>query len=646
MKISRDEIQDPIRSIREALDFLADGDETASSTDAEQEPASTRFFGSALDALKSVAPEGSTVNAVGFDSLDSFLRAGYRVTDGDADVAIARGGEREFALARKLACRKLVLVPTHAYASSATERYRTADGAYAVMKHGKKPNAVSFDRNDTDRNLASVFGEIAALDLDAFDLTFGAQMRGERTDNALTEEVAELVTDTTNKLRGVVKDRAACAEILIESGKTAARITERNPALLHASGAAQTAEALRMLYSAEERELGMRGETEFLLAGIVTDFYIKKLNESDAAFPPDNNKRIDRLCEYFATDVRRTCVYIRGIPAVQNAPVRIQTNRIPRRAVRNARRRKAQTARRRDGVQTPVSRRRLRAQNSYRQNRSSRMHSACTRRVRIRHASDIFQANGQARKILGIARHAVMYAPHIRTTDMRCVFLHDRNALGADAFCEKPRRIKRRSAARSAVTERQHFGVGRTFFYKAPVGDAHVRDGNGFQQLVQKFGFPTGVSRSVEVDDYGRFGASRRFFEKRNAPHFDGRQPAEPRIFRNAETFEHGYRRLFAAQRAAVIQIFRNRKRRERNVAYRKTIPSVLARAEQNFDVVENHIVARFGEVCALLPRGTYTVSNHAVDYRRHGRNLYGDRVNNIRFFPHAYILEKRRHKK
>jgi len=313
MKITRDEMQDPIRSIREALDFLADGDETASSTDSEHEPESTRFFGSALDALKSVAPEGSTVNAVGFDSLDSFLRAGYRVTDGDADVAIARGGEREFALARKLACRKLVLVPTHAYASSATERYRTADGAYAVMKHGKKPNAVSFDRNDTDRNLASVFGEIAALDLDAFDLTFGAQMRGERTDNALTEEVAELVTDTTNKLRGVVKDRAACAEILIESGKTAARITERHPALLHASGAAQTAEALRMLYSAEERELGMRGETEFMLAGIVTDFYIKKLNESDAAFPPDNNKRIDRLCEYFATDVRRTCVYMSAV---------------------------------------------------------------------------------------------------------------------------------------------------------------------------------------------------------------------------------------------------------------------------------------------------------------------------------------------
>ncbi|MCM1368338.1 MAG: hypothetical protein NC184_05990 [Roseburia sp.] len=273
----------------------------------------TAFFDSLEAALAAAAPQGSAVHAVGFDSVDAILGAGYRVTDGDADITIARGGEREFSKARETACDKLILFPTHAFAAAATDVYRKSDAAFAVMERGQKPFAAVFDARETDRNLASVYGEIVSLDLCAFDAAFAARMRGEKTDEPATSEISRLVSELTAELKAVEKDRAAISAALTEAGKKAARIIERRPQLLHASGASQTAEALRMLYSAEERPLGMRGETEMLLCPYVTDFYIKNLNTRGLDFPPDNNRRIDSVCEYFATDIRRACVYATAI---------------------------------------------------------------------------------------------------------------------------------------------------------------------------------------------------------------------------------------------------------------------------------------------------------------------------------------------
>ncbi len=291
-----------------------DADNDAMQSDDEQTNQSpTEFFNDALSALKAAAPEGSTVRAIGFDRTDNFLRAGYRVVEGDADVTIARGGEREFDLARKIDCRKLILAPTHAYAAVATERYRTTDGKFAVMKHGAMPYAAVFDETDVDGNLASVFAETAMLDLAAFDVTFGTIMRGERVDARLTSDVAALVTELTAALKNSEKDRAACVKTLVRVGEKSARIVSDHPELLHASGAAQTAEALRMLYVAEDRPLGMRGETEMVLGAYIIDFYIKNLAAQSIEFPPDNNKRIDRVCEYFNTDIRRACVYATAI---------------------------------------------------------------------------------------------------------------------------------------------------------------------------------------------------------------------------------------------------------------------------------------------------------------------------------------------
>lgn len=273
----------------------------------------TAFFDSLEAALSAAAPQGSTVRAVGFDSVDVILGAGYRVTERDADITVARGGEREFYKARQTACNKLILFPTHAFAAAATPVYRKPDAAFAVMERGKKPFAAVFDARETDRNLASIYGELVSLDLCAFDATFSARMRGERADDRTPSEISRLISELTAELKNIEKDRAAISAALTNAGKNAARIIERRPDLLHSSGASQMAEALRMLYSAEERPLGMRGETEMLLCPYVTDFYLKNLNSRGPDFPPDNNRRIDSVCEYFATDIRRACVYATAI---------------------------------------------------------------------------------------------------------------------------------------------------------------------------------------------------------------------------------------------------------------------------------------------------------------------------------------------
>lgn len=277
-----------------------------------RDDAETSFYGNALEALSAVAPSGSTVKAIGFDSVDMFLRAGYRAVECDADVVIARGGEREFELARNDNCKKLILCPTHAYAAAATRTYRATDSVFSYMETGVKPVAVVFDVNDVDKNLASIFGEFLALDLCAFDCAFGARMRGEQIDGS-AESVARMVSELTDALRPVDKDRARAAAVLVEYGKKAARLTEKYPRLLHASGAAQMAESIRMLYHAEDRALSMRGETEAMLYGYLIDFYIKNLEGGQIEFPPDNNKRITRLCEYFKADVRRACIYASAI---------------------------------------------------------------------------------------------------------------------------------------------------------------------------------------------------------------------------------------------------------------------------------------------------------------------------------------------
>lgn len=277
--------------------------------DERQAPQSALFFCDAMSALAAALPAGGSLRLVGFERADVFLRAGYRLTDGDADVCIARGGMREFAAARKVPCGKLILAPTHAHFAAAASKYRAEDNGFAVTRTGQTPFAVAFDPADADENLASLFGEIASLDLAAFDLTFASYMRGQRLESSVASDVAELISELTAELKSIEKQRDKTKHALVKAGERAARLTAQTPDLLFSSGAAQAAEAYRMLCIAEDRAAGMRGETEMILGGYVIDYYIKSLSSDSFDFPPDNNKRMESLCEYFNADPRRACLY-------------------------------------------------------------------------------------------------------------------------------------------------------------------------------------------------------------------------------------------------------------------------------------------------------------------------------------------------
>lgn len=281
-------------------------DNISSAVNEEQQK--TLFFDDIMSALKAVAPEGSTVCAIGFENTDRFLRAGYRVTQNNADVNIACGGEAEFALARMSPHKKLVLLPTHSHYAAACNVYRTEVKSFARLQTGEIPHAAAFDFSLAHSNHAALYGEIVSLDLCSFDAAFGARMDGRRPKNNVSNDIAVLVTSLTNELKSIEKDSAAQAKALASAGRRAAEIVAENPQLLHASGAAQAAEAHRMLCAHEGRNASMRGETEMLFGAYVTDFYIKSLTQKSFDFPPDNNKRIDSVCEYLGADMRRACV--------------------------------------------------------------------------------------------------------------------------------------------------------------------------------------------------------------------------------------------------------------------------------------------------------------------------------------------------
>lgn len=284
-------------------------EENYSSPEHAENDRETKYYSSLTDSLAAAAPVGSAVKLIGCDE-EPLLSAGYRIAERDQDITVARGGEREFSEARKISNgSKLIFVPTHDYASSATGRHRVESNAFARMKDGAPPHSVVFDDAELNRNAASVFGELIALDMCAYDMIFASRMRGESVDIVTFERVANLLTATTDSLKTHEKDRVYVSRVLTEAGKTASEIVKDCPKLLHCSGAAQTYEAVRMLYRAENRPLGMRGETEAVISFAVCDFYIKNITDGALRFPPDNARRIDSVCEYFGADIRCAAIY-------------------------------------------------------------------------------------------------------------------------------------------------------------------------------------------------------------------------------------------------------------------------------------------------------------------------------------------------
>lgn len=273
----------------------------------------TLFFDDAVSALNAAFPQGGTVNAIGFDDTDFILRAGYRLTDGECDVCIARGGETEFARARKAPHKKLILVPTHSHHVCACSAFKTHGIAFARIVQGEKPFAAVFDYTQATDNHAALFGQIASLELSAFDARFAARMSGISPNSEAEGQIAELVSNLTAELSAIEKNGVKQKQALTRAMRTAAKTVAKSPELLHISGAAQCTAAYKMLCKTEKRLPCSNGEAEMIFGTYVLELYIKSLTVRAFCFPPDNNRRIDCLCEYLGADIKRACLSITPI---------------------------------------------------------------------------------------------------------------------------------------------------------------------------------------------------------------------------------------------------------------------------------------------------------------------------------------------
>lgn len=273
-------------------------------------------------AIECAAPKGATVYAP--DEFKSRVAAnGYIPVDNacDALVFLSGGGNLECSRVRELAARrevKLIFLPRYDLIFSALDTVYTVKGGFAATKSGVAPDIVVFDKTEllTQERLYNAFGQICALDLGAFDMAFAAHMNGEAPDLAFAAETAKLVDALITEATPVVKDANKLAEVICRFAEPAAKLVAARPLSVYGSGTAQMYEALRMLFAAENRPMALRGETEFLSAGALIDYYLAALKSpppSVPVFPPDNCRRIDAVCEYFKTDVR--------LAAAMNTPV-------------------------------------------------------------------------------------------------------------------------------------------------------------------------------------------------------------------------------------------------------------------------------------------------------------------------------------
>lgn len=282
----------------------------------------TIFTDNIDSALELAAPRGATVYAP--NELRSRVAAnGYIPVDNvcDALVILALGDNESASAAREKAARrdcKLVLLPRFDLAMSALAVTYTVKGGFAAIKNSIAPDVVALVSSQlmTYERLYNAFGQLCALDLGAFDMTFAAHMNGEPPDFDFVKQIAEQINALISDAAPTVKDHARLSEVICRHAEPIAKLISTKPLCIYGSGTAQMYEALRMLFAAENRPMALRGETEFLCAGSLIDYYLAALNAPPSTvpnFPPDNCRRIDAVCEYFKTDIR--------LAAAMNAPV-------------------------------------------------------------------------------------------------------------------------------------------------------------------------------------------------------------------------------------------------------------------------------------------------------------------------------------
>lgn len=274
-----------------------------------------------LDSAVADFAQGTTIYVLGDDALKSQLaERGFLIVDNADDCAVMMADEPFLDCARiKTSTRqKLVYRGGATVVRSLISHCECVQYGYKRLVEATKPDIVVCDIQSVLNNdlLAEAFAAVCVLDLAAFDLNFSRHMTGEKSEDEYANNVARLIDGLINSLEHIAKDKALSAAELTKALANAARLTAQiGKDALYQSGAVQVYEAIRMLFTAEQRTLPPRYTAEFLLMGSLIDYYMKNLvsSQPDLLFPPDNCRRIDALCEYFHSDIRLAAASITPI---------------------------------------------------------------------------------------------------------------------------------------------------------------------------------------------------------------------------------------------------------------------------------------------------------------------------------------------
>lgn len=150
-------------------------------------------------------------------------------------------------------------------------------------------------------HLASGFGELASRIFSVFEYKFCCLLSGKPLCNNCLDELTSIADSVLTALKGYTKGVNGVVELLIENGERLCRLggLAENDMIFCGADSSFSA-SISMLFGYEKREKKMWGENEFVLSRILAKVYRGILDSTDCFMPPpDNNKRLNALTEYY-----------------------------------------------------------------------------------------------------------------------------------------------------------------------------------------------------------------------------------------------------------------------------------------------------------------------------------------------------------
>jgi len=277
--------------------------------------------------MQSIASVGSQIALLYSDhSLEQarktekeLVHAGYRVfmfknesainDENYFSVIVGVGGgklcDRAKLLAKKLD-KKLFLVSTSVSGVCGTNAVDTTQPIF-VQKQCALPSHVIIDYNliDCGKNgLAAGFGEGVSRLFSLLDNRIANCINGERFCDTIYEQIKEHVTSLVKRLENKDRRDNSVKQIIVEHNTLMSLLDQQNLGEVYGGGEVSAALFDERLSIAEQRPTKRFGESLFLQALALTEFYKEGLFFNNKAFlpPPNNNYRAELISQYLNVD--------------------------------------------------------------------------------------------------------------------------------------------------------------------------------------------------------------------------------------------------------------------------------------------------------------------------------------------------------